>query len=138
MTGSASEPGISRFRVWSSGPSRNDQSEVDAPIGKSRHGRACPGHPRLPTSQPAARTSMPAQGRARRNQFSIRACFVRFPAGLHETEAFFDLAEHNRKILALLRGEAGKDLLLPALQPRDQLLVQRLALSCHAQLELAA
>src|SRR5260370_42269332 len=69
---------------------------------------------------------------------SIRARLVRFPAGLHQTEAFLDLAEHKRKVLALLRGEAGQDLLLLALQPRDQLLIQRLALSCHAELELAA
>src|SRR5260370_8053440 len=69
---------------------------------------------------------------------SIRARLVRFPAGLHQTEAFLDLAEHKRKVLALLRREAGQDLLLLALQPRDQLLMQRLALSCHAELELAA
>src|SRR5258708_20347850 len=66
---------------------------------------------------------------------SIRARLVRVPAGLHQTEAFLDLAEHKRKVLALLRGKAGKDLLLLALQPRDQLLIQRLALSCHADLE---
>src|SRR5260370_31703195 len=69
---------------------------------------------------------------------SIRARLVRVPAGLHQTEAFLDLAEHKRKVVALLRGKAGKDLLLLALQPRDQLLIQRLALSCHAELELAA
>src|SRR5260370_17331938 len=71
-------------------------------------------------------------------QLSIRARLVRVPAGLHQTEAFLDLAEHKRKVLALLRGKAGKDLLLLALQPRDQLLIQRLALSCHTELELAA
>src|SRR6476659_7726083 len=69
---------------------------------------------------------------------SIRAGLVRFGAGLHQTEAFLDLAEHKRKLLALLRGEAGQDLMLLAPQPRDQLLVQRLALSCHAEPELAA
>src|SRR6266566_1083229 len=73
-----------------------------------------------------------------REQPSIRAGLVRFPAGLHETEASLDLAEHNRKIPAFLRGETGQDLLLLALQPRDQLLVQCLALSRHAQPELAA
>ena len=51
----------------------------------------------------------------------------RLLAGLHQIEALLDLAEQAREFLALLRREAGQDLLLPAQQPRDQLLVQRLA-----------
>src|SRR5229473_6891472 len=69
---------------------------------------------------------------------SIRARLVNLLAGLYETETLLNFAEHERKILALLRGEARKDLLLLALQPRDQLLVQRFALSRHAQPVLAA
>src|SRR5258706_1139080 len=69
---------------------------------------------------------------------SIRLLGVRLLAGLHEIEALLDLAEHQRKILALLRRETRQDFLLLALQARDQLLIQRFALARHAQLELSA
>src|SRR5258707_15621407 len=69
---------------------------------------------------------------------SVPVLDVRLPAGLHEIEAVLDLAEHPRKLRALLRGEAGENLLLPAQQARDQLLVERLSLPRHAQGEFAA
>src|SRR5260370_4833527 len=73
-----------------------------------------------------------------RDQLLIRARVVRFLAGLHETETFLDLAEHKRKILALLRGKAGQDRLLLALQPRERIFVQRLTFLYHSQLEFPA
>src|SRR3979490_1504334 len=69
---------------------------------------------------------------------SIIPRLARFLAGLHQIETVLDLAEHQREILSLLRGEAGQDLLLLAQQTRDQLLVQRFALPRHAQPVLAA
>src|SRR6516165_7381354 len=60
---------------------------------------------------------------------SIRLFLVGLPAGLHQIEALLDLAEQQRQILAFLGGKAGEDLLLPAQKARDQLFVQRAALS---------
>src|SRR3981081_1356964 len=69
---------------------------------------------------------------------SIIPRLARFLAGLHKIETVLDLAEHQRKILSLLRGEARQDLLLLAQQTRDHLLLQRFALPRHAQPVLAA
>ncbi|MDA9398059.1 hypothetical protein XH79_04300 [Bradyrhizobium sp. CCBAU 45389] len=49
-------------------------------------------------------------------------------AGLDQVEACFDLGEQGRELLALLRGEAGEDLVLTPQLLREQLLVQRAAL----------
>ncbi|MBA4038669.1 MAG: hypothetical protein C0480_29115 [Bradyrhizobium sp.] len=40
------EPGISRFRVWSFGPSRNDDGTIDRNVSSTRgvDGRDKPGH----------------------------------------------------------------------------------------------
>ena len=58
--------------------------------------------------------------------------------GLHQIEAMLDLAQQQREILALARGQAGQDLLFPAQQARDQFLVERAAFPRHAQPEFAA
>src|ERR1700722_17703069 len=69
---------------------------------------------------------------------SVRFLLVGLLAGLHEVEAVLDLAEHAREILLLLQRETGHDLVLPAQQARNELLVQRFSLSRHAQPKLAA
>src|SRR3984893_14545419 len=63
------------------------------------------------------------------SQRSIRLLRIRLLAGLHQVEAFLDLAEQRRQLLALLRGEASQNFLLLAQQARDQLLVERFALA---------
>src|SRR6266436_6886936 len=69
---------------------------------------------------------------------SIRLLRVGLRAGLHQIKAPLDLAEQASKLLALARGEASKNLLLPALQARDQLLIERLAPARQAQVEFTA
>src|SRR6202011_2372449 len=108
-----------------------------------RRSRSMPVSRRPTTSKDAPRlcrnANLPfADGDEPDRALSISPCLVRFLAGLHEIEVFLDLAQHPRKILALLRRQARQDFLLLAQQARDQLLVQRLPRPRHAQLKLTA
>src|SRR6516225_1579889 len=64
---------------------------------------------------------------------SIRLFLVGLTAGLHQVEALLHLAEQRCQIFPFLRGKAGHDLLLPAQQAGDQVLVERAPLARHPQ-----